>query len=69
MEQEIEMVKATQQQMQTMLGEILNELRRGPGPPPQPASNESTTASSWNVSVVLPAAQTPPLGPMSGKRL
>lgn len=69
MEQEIEIVKATQRQMQTMLGEILNELRRGPGPPPQSAPNESPTASSWNAGVVLPAAQVSPLGSMSGKRL
>src|SRR5258706_9564381 len=69
MEQEIEMIKATQRQMQTMLGEILNELRRGPGPPLQSASTESPTTSSWNAGMVFPAAQTSPPGSMSGKRL
>lgn len=69
MEQEIEMVKATQQQMQTMFSEILNELRRAPGRPLQSASTESPTASSWNAGIVLPAAQTSSPGSMSGKRL
>jgi hypothetical protein len=69
MEQEIEIIKATQQQMQTMLTEILYELRRGPGRPLQSASTESPTASNWDAGMLLPVAQTPPPSSMSGKRL
>jgi len=63
------MVKATQRQMQTMLSEILNELRRRPGRPPQSASTESPATSSWHTGVALPAAQIPSAGSMSGERL
>jgi len=69
MEQEIEIIKETQQQMQGMLSEILNELRRGPDRPLQSVSTESPTPSTWDAGMLLHAAQTPPPGSMSGKRL
>lgn len=62
MEHEIGMVKATQRQMQTMLGEILNELRRGSGRPLPSSATEGPTVCSCTAGVVLPvAAQTSPV--------
>lgn len=66
MEHEIEMVKATQRQMQTMLNEVLTELRCGPGRPLPPSLTENPVSSAR---MDLAAAQTSFSSSISSKRL
>ena len=69
MEHEIEMVKATQREMQAMLSEVLTELRRGSGRPLLSFPTEDPLASSSNARMELPATQTSPSSSVSSKRL
>jgi len=69
MEHEIQMIKATQRQMQTMLSEVLNEFRRRSGHPLPSHPTENPVASSSNAVVVLPAVQTSSPGSMPGECL
>ena len=69
MEHEIEMVKATQRQMQTMLNEVLTELRCGPGRPLPSSVTENPVTSRSNARMDLAAAQTSSSSSLSSKRL